>query len=102
MKHHHRYNPDVAWTLSGCEGDMEAATVARMPKKRKAPAGAEPPKGTAAVRVESDLARMIAVIAAVSGEAASDIISPILRPAVGRRYRDVARQLGREVEEGEK
>jgi hypothetical protein len=82
---------------------MPAATLADMPRKpKKRPAGEPPPKGTAAVRVEADLVRMLNVICAVTGEFASDILSPLVRSHVERRYKEVVRQLGKEVEEGER
>jgi len=80
----------------------DTATLPRMGKK-KSPEQPTPSKQpTDVVRVEADLARMLAIISTATGESISDIISPILRPLVSRRYEEVVRQLGEEVKKGKK
>jgi hypothetical protein len=69
-----------------------------MPRKPKKPPAEGPGrKPTAVVRVEADLARMLSIISTATGEDISDILSPLVRAHVERRYAEVVRQLGQEI-----
>ena len=76
-----------------------ADTVQGMGRKRKnadpAPAEAGGTKNTGLIRVEPDIAQMLAIIAAVTGESIKDIVSPALRPFVEKRYAEAKKQLDR-------
>jgi hypothetical protein len=49
--------------------------------------------GTTPVRIDADLARMANIIATVTGEDVSTVLSPIIRPQLEARYANVVRQL---------
>jgi hypothetical protein len=64
---------------SGHAGELEEA----------AGGGGGAKKGTAPVRIDADLARLLAIISSAAGEDAADI---------ERRYAEMVRQLGKEIE----
>lgn len=56
-------------------------------------------KPTAVVRIEADLVRMLGIISSATGQDVAEIISPLLRSPVERRYSEVVQQLGKELKE---
>jgi hypothetical protein len=77
------------------------ATLERMAKKQSKPAAdANKPerKGTAVVRIASDLARKVNIISTATGEDVADILSPMVREQIEARYIKVIRELGQEIE----
>lgn len=71
-------------------------TLERMARKKHAEEGESAPKlSTDAVRIESDLARMLAIISAATGRSIAEIISPQLRPFVERLYDETVTKLPR-------
>jgi hypothetical protein len=79
---------------------MPTATLPRMARKKsnqkqtqQGPQGEQARPGTSVIRVESDLVRMLGIIATATGAEVSAIVSPLIRPAVERRYAEVIQQL---------
>jgi hypothetical protein len=78
---------------------MASDTLDRMARKKKPDAaGQQAPAGTAVVRIDADLARMANIIATVTGEDMSAVLSPLLRPQLEARYAKVVRQLHENLE----
>ena len=61
-------------------------------------AGEERQRRTAAVQIEKDLARMIAVIASHDGITQSDLVSAHLRPFILTHYERVQQAIQKEIE----
>lgn len=78
-----------------------------MPKRKPDPAeGVEQGQGagagarerkTTSVRISADLARFISIITSTSGEEAADILDPIIRGPIERRYAELIQKLSEEL-----
>ncbi len=76
---------------------MASVTLDIMPKPRgRPPKPEEERKPTASIRVEADLAQMLTIITTVTKENTSDIISPLIRSAVEKRYDEMVKRLAQE------
>jgi len=80
---------------------MSPSTMPHMGRKRKSGNDQPTTPGTGTIRVHSDLARMLAIIATATDQDTADFVSPLIRSAVERRYAEVVRQLGQQIKEGE-
>ena len=76
-------------------------TLARMAKKKAPPSTDAEPAGekprTDTVRVEADLARMATITSIALGVSVSDLLSPMIRPALTKRYKEVVRRMNAEL-----
>ncbi len=82
--------------IENCDsGDAAVATIERMGKRKaQQPQDGDETakKQSTLIRVEADLAYMLAVIAAIEGVNVSDIASPCLRTFVEKRYAEALKK----------
>jgi hypothetical protein len=76
-----------------------SVTLERMGRKRK---DSDPPpepakRTTSVIRIETDLARKLAIISTARNMDVTDIVSPLIRPQVERLYAEVVKELGEDV-----
>lgn len=84
-----------------CEMNMQYVTLDRMGKKKQTDseqlgADIEHPV-TAVVRVDGDLAYMLGIISQATKEKVSDMVSPLIRVYVERRFSEVSKRLAQQA-----
>lgn len=74
-------------------------TVGKRKPKSEATADSAPAEKTSStIRVDPDLSRMATIIAIRRGISVADLISPMLRPALMRLYREAVLDMAKEVD----
>lgn len=81
---------------------MSPATLRPMAKKKNTPSQQPSKSQTAVVRIDADLARMVNIVATVTGEEVAAILSPLIRSKLEERYAEIVRKLGDELPDDSK
>lgn len=92
--------------VSSCREVRTGVTVARMPRKRNDSsaegAGASPrAQGTDVVRIDADIVQQINIIIAAEGGSTAQLLSPLLRAPIAKKFAEVVKRLAAEQEQKE-